>query len=197
MKFEELIKAGLKVGDRVRILNSPHNPGEATVLAINPHLRPNNTSIEVKVTLGVYGPCWGTLDLEIIRDLRTSGIMKRKDVRAGECFKYLGSKPPFHEPIIDCSPEVGGDGSCPAGKPAKWLWASSRKHGCDAGRGSYDDLDVELIPRWDARPEVKLEFELKSIAKPTPSPWNGRCMRCGRGTYQGLFTLEHEGGGCP
>ena len=29
-----------------------------------------------------------------------------------------------------------------------------------------------------------------------PSPWNARCDRCGKGIYQGLFKIEHEGGGC-
>lgn len=28
------------------------------------------------------------------------------------------------------------------------------------------------------------------------SPWNGKCAKCGRGTYTGLFATEHEGGGC-
>lgn len=29
------------------------------------------------------------------------------------------------------------------------------------------------------------------------SPWNGRCPRCGKGTYTGFSSVEHEGGGCP
>ena len=26
--------------------------------------------------------------------------------------------------------------------------------------------------------------------------WNGKCRLCGKGTYQGFTSLEHEGGGC-
>lgn len=26
--------------------------------------------------------------------------------------------------------------------------------------------------------------------------WNGKCGKCGRGTYQGFTTFEHEGGPC-
>lgn len=35
---------------------------------------------------------------------------------------------------------------------------------------------------------------------PTPagtSQWNGTCPTCGRGTYTGFSSMEHEGGGCP
>ena len=128
---------------------------------------------------------------------RTSGIVKRRDVRAGECFKYIGSNPPFGGGlIIECSTEVGGDGKFPAGKPSNWLH-SARKPGagCD-GNHRYNDLDVELIPRWDA-PIGGAGGTIAVAAMPKPSLWNGKCGRCGRGTYQGLMALEHEGGGCP
>lgn len=38
------------------------------------------------------------------------------------------------------------------------------------------------------------------IAVPTTSRrggWNGTCRACGRGTYTGFLSIEHEGGGCP
>lgn len=34
-----------------------------------------------------------------------------------------------------------------------------------------------------------------SVPKPDPR-WNGKCVLCGRGVYQGFTSFEHEGGGC-
>ncbi len=33
-------------------------------------------------------------------------------------------------------------------------------------------------------------------AKAGVSPWNGKCRNCGKGTYTGFTSVEHEGGSC-
>lgn len=47
------------------------------------------------------------------------------------------------------------------------------------------------------RPAAAVPVVTEPAAPAQVSAWNGRCVRCGLGTYQGLFKLEHEGGGCP
>lgn len=36
----------------------------------------------------------------------------------------------------------------------------------------------------------------EAVAVPSASPWNGKCSKCKKGTYTGLFKTEHEGGRC-
>ena len=43
---------------------------------------------------------------------------------------------------------------------------------------------------------VKTRGTAPTSSKRKSDAWNGRCPKCGRGTYQGFMTLEHEGGGC-
>lgn len=42
---------------------------------------------------------------------------------------------------------------------------------------------LRVVP-WDARP---------AAVKADPSKWNGTCARCGRGTYTGFTSTEHDG----
>ena len=51
-----------------------------------------------------------------------------------------------------------------------------------------------------AVPASEFVFNLmnaRTVAAPVAaSAWNGRCSRCGKGTYLGFSSLEHEGGEC-
>lgn len=57
--------------------------------------------------------------------------------------------------------------------------------------------DGEDIHNW--RPGDLTRFRVVRGAQATATStgcWNGTCAACGRGTYTGLLSVEHEGGGC-
>lgn len=68
------------------------------------------------------------------------------------------------------------------------------EEGTDKGTAQIvKDLDTDI--RWVriGRPKASVPAAAKA---PTPSQWNGRCRACGKGTYSGFMTVEHEGGPC-
>lgn len=58
-------------------------------------------------------------------------------------------------------------------------------------RVSRPDLDANETTN------IKIQVVVDSAkARLMKQGWNGTCLRCGRGTYEGATKLEHEGGGC-
>ena len=45
-------------------------------------------------------------------------------------------------------------------------------------------------------PDNRYRVARRASSAPIISRWNGKCGSCGRGTYTGFLTIEHEGGAC-
>lgn len=90
-------------------------------------------------------------------------------------------------------------------------WYVEKTDGKDGGRITYSSIGKGgwRGPPWEEPINDVAMFDFKHVARPvaaTPaesqpkkdsSLWNGSCSRCGKGTYTGAFSVEHEGGGCP
>lgn len=81
-------------------------------------------------------------------------------------------------------------------RPPAWV------HIPDATWDTMDFCIREGDPNIGGRtvPAAEFVFNLmKGMAMPAVAPasaWNGRCPKCGKGTYLGFTSLEHEGGEC-
>lgn len=61
------------------------------------------------------------------------------------------------------------------------------------GSECQDEFDMKPGSGWFG------VARMMSVVASVPVPdvrWNGTCPSCGRGTYTGLFSVEHEGGNC-
>ena len=111
--------------------------------------------------------CWAAYDRVTVR-------VERKDLQAGDIVVEGTSK------VLDrywTLKELRGE---------SW-WGTVAEHTGISNILCVRDRGPVLVIRSGGAP----------AAKAAPTAWNGRCFKCGKGTYTGFISVEHEGGGCP